>query len=139
MAGLIKREDIDRVRAAVRIDDVASQYVALRPGGVDSLKGLCPFHDEKTPSFHVRPNLGRWHCFGCGEGGDVFAFVQRAESIDFVEAVELLARRAGIELHYEGARERRPGEPSKRRLIDAHRVAVQFYRAQFDTPAAAPA
>ncbi|MDK6906212.1 toprim domain-containing protein, partial [Actinotignum sp. GS-2025e] len=63
----------------------------------------------------------------------------RAESIDFVEAVELLARRAGIELHYEGARERRPGEPSKRRLIDAHRVAVQFYRAQFDTPAAAPA
>ncbi|MDY5149972.1 MULTISPECIES: DNA primase [Actinotignum] len=139
MAGLIKREDIDRVRAAVRIDDVASQYVVLRPGGVDSLKGLCPFHDEKTPSFHVRPNLGRWHCFGCGEGGDVFAFVQRAESIDFVEAVELLARRAGIELHYEGARERRPGEPSKRRLIDAHRVAVQFYRAQFDTPAAAPA
>ncbi|MFE1523911.1 DNA primase [Schaalia turicensis] len=139
MAGLIKREDIDRVRAAVRIDDVASQYVALRPGGVDSLKGLCPFHDEKTPSFHVRPNLGRWHCFGCGEGGDVFAFVQRAESIDFVEAVELLARRAGIELHYEGARERKPGEPSKRRLIDAHRVAVQFYRAQFDTPAAAPA
>lgn len=139
MAGLIKREDIDRVRAAVRIDDVASQYVALRPGGVDSLKGLCPFHDEKTPSFHVRPNLGRWHCFGCGEGGDVFAFVQRAESIDFVEAVELLARRAGIELHYEGARERKPGEPSKRRLIDAHRVALQFYRAQFDTPAAAPA
>lgn len=139
MAGLIKREDIDRVRAAVRIDDVASQYVALRPGGVDSLKGLCPFHDEKTPSFHVRPNLGRWHCFGCGEGGDVFAFVQRAESIDFVEAVELLARRAGIELHYEGARERKPGEPSKRRLIDAHRVAVQFYRAQFDSPEAAPA
>ncbi len=71
MPGLIRREDIDEVRSRTRIEDVVSQYVSLRPAGADSHKGLCPFHDEKTPSFHVRPSVGRWHCFGCGEGGDV--------------------------------------------------------------------
>ncbi|WP_124039619.1 DNA primase [Neoactinobaculum massilliense] len=137
MAGLIKREDIERVRTEVPIADVVAEYVQLKPAGVDSLKGLCPFHDEKTPSFHVRPHVGRYHCFGCGEGGDVISFVEKIENITFVEAVEMLAQKAGIEIHYEQGtqREHRPGEPTKARLIDAHRVAVQFYRQQFDSPA----
>ncbi|MCF2705657.1 DNA primase [Arcanobacterium haemolyticum] len=137
MPGLIKREDIDEVRARVRIDDVVSGYVALRPAGVDSMKGLCPFHDEKTPSFHVRPSMGRWHCFGCGEGGDVFSFVEKVEHIPFAEAVEVLARKAGIELHYEDGpnTQRDSGGPKRARLIDAHRVAVEFYRAQLATEA----
>ena len=129
MPGLIRREDIDEVRSRTRIEDVVSQYVSLRPAGADSHKGLCPFHDEKTPSFHVRPSVGRWHCFGCGEGGDVISFVERIERIPFVEAVELLARKVGVDLRYEdsGRAERRPDGPARHRLVDAHRVALDFY------------
>ena len=137
MPGLIKREDIDELRSRARIEEIVSGYVSLRPAGVDSQKGLCPFHDEKTPSFHVRPSVGRWHCFGCGEGGDVISFVEKVEHISFVEAVELLARKAGMELHYEeerGGRRDQPSGPSRARLIDAHRVAVEFYEAQLHTP-----
>lgn len=132
MAGLIKREAIDEVRSRTRIEDVVSQYVQLRPDGVDSQKGLCPFHDEKTPSFHIRPHIGRWHCFGCGEGGDVISFVERIEHVSFVEAVEILARKAGVELVYEnnGRRDRGESGATRQRLIDAHRVAVEFYVAQ---------
>ena len=137
MAGLIRREDIDEVRARTRIEDVVAGYVSLRPGGVDSQQGLCPFHDEKTPSFHVRPSVGRWHCFGCGEGGDVFSFVEKIEHITFVEAVELLARKAGVELHYEGGTDRKgPAGPSRSRLIDAHRVALDFYEKALHSPQA---
>lgn len=139
MAGLIRREDIDEVRARTRIEEVVAGYVSLRPGGVDSQQGLCPFHDEKTPSFHVRPSVGRWHCFGCGEGGDVFSFVEKIEHITFVEAVELLARKAGIELHYEGgSKERGPAGPSRSRLIDAHRIAVDFYIKALHSPEGEP-
>ena len=137
MAGLIRREDIDEVRARTRIEDIVAGYVSLRPGGVDSQQGLCPFHDEKTPSFHVRPSVGRWHCFGCGEGGDVFSFVEKIEHITFVEAVELLARKAGVELHYEGGTDRKgPTGPSRSRLIDAHRVALDFYQKALHSPQA---
>ncbi|MBE6485044.1 MAG: DNA primase [Actinomycetaceae bacterium] len=138
MPGLIKREDIDEVRARTRIEEIVGQYVSLRTAGVDSQVGLCPFHDEKTPSFHVRPHVGRWHCFGCGEGGDVISFVEQIEHISFVEAVELLARKAGIELHYEDngrAQRRDQNGTTRQRLIDAHRVAVDFYVAQLHTPA----
>ena len=137
MPGLIKREDIDELRTRARIEEIVSGYVSLRPAGVDSQKGLCPFHDEKTPSFHVRPSVGRWHCFGCGEGGDVISFVEKVEHISFVEAVEVLARKVGMELHYEeerGGRRDQPSGPSRARLIDAHRVAVEFYQAQLHTP-----
>ena len=79
MAGLIKREDIDAVRERIRIEDVVGEHVTLKSGGAGSMKGLCPFHDERTPSFNVRPQLGLWHCFGCGEGGDVIAFVERID------------------------------------------------------------
>ncbi len=138
--GLIRKEDIAAVREAARIDEIVGEHVALRPAGVGSLKGLCPFHDERTPSFHVRPHLGMWHCFGCGEGGDVIAFVQKIDHLPFAEAVEFLAQRSGITLHYEeGGRQVRTEEPGRRqRLLDAHRVAEEFYRDQLSTPDAHP-
>ena len=129
MAGLILKEDIAAVRDASRIEEIVGERVALRPAGVDSLKGLCPFHDERTPSFHVRPSQGFWHCFGCGEGGDVISFVQKVDSLSFTEAVEALALKAGITLRRE--------EPGRRqRLLDAHRVAEEFYQAQLVSPEA---
>lgn len=137
MAGMIKREDIEAVRERARIDDVVCEHVTLRNAGVGSMKGLCPFHDEKTPSFHVRPHIGRWHCFGCNEGGDVISFIQRIHGIGFVEAVEHLADRVGIQLRYEegsGPRDEKPG--LRRRLIAAHEVAEAYYREQLRTPAA---
>jgi len=103
MAGRIPDRDIAAIRERTRIEDVVGDYVQLRRAGADSLKGLCPFHDEKSPSFHVRPNHGHFHCFGCGEGGDVYAFVQKIEHVSFVEAVELLADRVGYTVTYTGA------------------------------------
>lgn len=139
MAGRIRREDVEAVRERVRIEDVVGQHVALRPAGVGSLKGLCPFHDEKSPSFHVRPQVGRYHCFGCGEGGDVIAFVQKVDGLGFTEAVEYLAARVGLQVRYEEGGAPRPGdEPGRRRrLLDAHRVAEEFYREQLAGPSAA--
>lgn len=138
MAGLIKREDVDAVRSRSRIDEIVGEHVTLKPAGVGSLKGLCPFHDERSPSFHVRPHLGRWHCFGCSEGGDVISFIQKIDGLGFTEAVEYLAGRAGIELRYEdGDGPRRGMETGKRqRLLDAHRIAAQFYADQLVTPEA---
>lgn len=130
MAGMIKRSVIDEVRERTRIEDVVGDYVTLRTAGVGSMKGLCPFHDEKTPSFHVRPHVGRWHCFGCGEGGDAFSFIEGVEHVSFVEAVELLARKVGVAIEYEdeGKGQRSgPADVTRSRLIDAHRVAEEFY------------
>lgn len=124
---MIPREDIDKVRELIRIEDIVGDYVSLRNAGADSQKGLCPFHDEKTPSFHVRPHVGRWHCFGCGEGGDVFSFVEKIEHIPFIEAVQFLARKAGVELRDED-RPRENRGVTRARLVDAHTQAVEFYR-----------
>jgi len=139
VAGRIRREDVEAVRERVRIEEVVGQHVALKPAGVGSLKGLCPFHDEKSPSFHVRPQVGRYHCFGCGEGGDVIAFVQKIDGLGFSEAVEYLASTIGLTLRYEEGGPPRPGdEPGRRRrLLDAHKVAEEFYREQLATAAAA--
>jgi DNA primase len=131
----IRREDVDAVRERSRIDEVVGEHVTLRPAGVGSMKGLCPFHDERTPSFHVRPHVGLWHCFGCGEGGDVISFVQKIDHLSFAEAVERLAARLGIELRYEddGGRPtsgRRDTVGQRQRLIEAHRVAQQYYAEQ---------
>ena len=101
MAGLIKDEDVQLVRERARIDEVVEQYVTLRKAGADSSKGLCPFHDEKSPSFHVRPSLGYYHCFGCGASGDVFNFLREIEGLGFAEAVERLATKYGIQLRYD--------------------------------------
>lgn len=138
MPGLIRKEDIEAVREAVRIEEIVAEHVALRPAGVGSLKGLCPFHDERTPSFHVRPQVGMWHCFGCNEGGDVFSFVEKINHLSFTETVEFLAQRAGITLHYEeGGGHIRQEEPGKRqRLLDTHRVAEEFYADQLSSPQA---
>ena len=133
MAGLIKREDIDAVRERIRIEDVVGEHVTLKSGGSGSLKGLCPFHDERAPSFNVRPQLGLWHCFGCGEGGDVIAFVERIDHLSFTEAVEYLAGRAGVRLRYEesdGAVRHGVEPGTRRRLLEANRVAENWFRSQ---------
>ncbi|QPL06359.1 MULTISPECIES: DNA primase [Actinomyces] len=144
MAGLIKREDIEAVRERAKIEDVVGEHVTLKSAGVGSMKGLCPFHDERTPSFNVRPQLGLWHCFGCGEGGDVIAFVQKINHLGFTEAVEYLAGRVGVQLRYEegGGQVRRGVEPGTRqRLLEANRVAEEWFRTQLSpsNPAAAGA
>ncbi|MGC5166617.1 DNA primase [Luteimicrobium sp. DT211] len=141
MAGRIRREDVDAVRDRTRIEEIVGQHVTLRTAGVGSMKGLCPFHDERTPSFHVRPQVGRWHCFGCGEGGDVISFVQKVDGLGFTEAVEYLAGRVGIQLQYEdGGGPRTREEPGRRqRLLDANRQASAFYTEQLVSAGAATA
>ncbi len=132
MAGRIKAEDIATVKERTSIEDVVRDHVTLRPAGVGSLKGLCPFHDEKTPSFTVRPAVGSYHCFGCGEGGDVISFVQKVEHLTFTESIERLAAKLGLELRYEeggGPREGGTSLGKRSRLIEAHRVAQEFYAA----------
>ena len=132
MAGRIRAEDIATVKERTSIEDVVRDHVTLRPAGVGSLKGLCPFHDEKTPSFTVRPTVGGYHCFGCGEGGDVLSFVQKVEHLTFTESVERLAGKLGLELRYEEGGGPRDGGTSlgkRSRLIEAHRVAQEFYAA----------
>ena len=126
------------MRERVRIEDVVGEHVTLKSGGVGSLKGLCPFHDERTPSFHVRPQLGYWHCFGCGEGGDVITFIEKINHLGFAEAVEYLADRTGVQLRYEeGGAVRRGVEPGTRqRLMDANRLAEAWFREQLATPEA---
>ncbi len=139
MAGSIVRDDIDAVRERTRIEEIVGERVALKSGGVGSLKGLCPFHDEKTPSFHVRPGIGRWHCFGCGEGGDVISFLMKADGLPFAEAVEYLAGRAGITLRYEsGGKRSEATGGGRRRLVEANRVAAEFFVEALATPEAKP-
>jgi DNA primase len=138
MAGRIRDEDIAAIRERSPIDEVIGEYLQLRSAGGDSLKGLCPFHDEKTPSFNVTPARGLFYCFSCAEGGDVIRFVQKIDGLTFIEAVERLAGRAGIDLRYEQGGYVPGQEQSKRRrLLEAHRIAAEFYAAQLETPAAA--
>lgn len=141
MAGLIKREDIDEVRQRTDIKEVVDGYVTLKGAGLGTFKGLCPFHDERSPSFTVRPQVGRYHCFGCGEDGDVIAFVQKQDHSSFQEAVEKLAARIGYELRYEdgGTGPNREEVGRRQRLLDAHKIADEFFRAQLLTPGAAEA
>ncbi|MEU0876555.1 DNA primase [Nocardia brasiliensis] len=137
MAGRLPDRDIAAIRDRVRIEDIVGEYVALKRAGADSMKGLCPFHDEKSPSFHVRPNHGLFHCFGCGEGGDVFAFLQKMEHVGFVEAVEQLADRIGYQINYEGGGtsvQRDRGTRS--RLVAANAAAHEYYMAQLREPEA---
>ncbi|MDR2986765.1 MAG: DNA primase [Nocardiopsaceae bacterium] len=139
MPGRIRDEDIEAVRSRSPIAEVVGEYLQLRSAGGGSLKGLCPFHEEKTPSFNVTPARGLWYCFSCAEGGDVIAFVRKIDSLGFTEAVERLASRAGIELRYDQGGYV-PGQElsRRRRLIDAHRTAAEFYAEQFSMPRAAP-
>nr|WP_210768605.1 DNA primase [Arthrobacter sp. E3] len=136
---MIKREDIDEVRTRTDLKEIVDAYVTLKSAGIGSYKGLCPFHDERSPSFHVRPQMGYFHCFGCQESGDVISFIQKMDHISFSEAVEKLAGRLGYELHYEdgGTGPRREEIGRRQRLLDAHKIAGEFYRAQLLTPPAA--
>ncbi|RYU09421.1 DNA primase [Nocardioides iriomotensis] len=133
MAGLIRDEDIALVRERARIDEVVSDYVTLKNAGGGSMKGLCPFHDEKSPSFHVTPSRGFYHCFGCQAGGDVIKFLQEVDGLGFAEAVERLADRFGVQLRYQESTTG-SGSPAPRRdthlrprLIEAHKLAAAFY------------
>lgn len=116
------------MRDAVPIDAVVSEYLQLRNAGGGNLKGLCPFHDEKSPSFHVSPGKGLYHCFGCQEGGDTLDFVMKVDHLSFSEAVERLAAVAGITLRYEDGGYTPGRQQGERiRLIEAHKAAAQFY------------
>ena len=140
MAGRIRDEDIATVRERSPIDEVASEYLQLRSAGGGSLKGLCPFHDEKTPSFNITPARGLWYCFSCADGGDVIKFIEKIDNLSFPEAVERLAARAGIELRYEqGGRVPGQEQSQRRRLLEAHKAAADFYAERLHSPAAAAA
>ena len=135
MAGRIRDEDIALIRERSAIEEVVGEYLQLRGAGGGSLKGLCPFHDEKTPSFNVTPARGLWYCFSCSEGGDVIKFVQKIDNLGFTEAVERLAARAGIELRYEqGGHIPGREQSQRRRLIEAHRIAADYYAEQLSGP-----
>ncbi|MFI8874695.1 DNA primase [Streptomyces sp. NPDC055243] len=137
MAGRINDEDVKAVRDAVPIDAVVSDYLQLRNAGGGNLKGLCPFHDEKSPSFQVSPSKGLFHCFGCQEGGDTIAFVMKIDHLTFSETVERLAAQAGITLRYEEGGYNPSNQRGERiRLVEAHKIASQFYIDQLESPEA---
>ncbi len=134
MAGRISDASINAVRERVSIEDVVGSHVALRPAGAGRLRGLCPFHDEKTPSFNVNTSIGYFHCFGCGEGGDTIGFIQKVEGLTFPEAIERLARQLGITLTYEGGTSAVNRETGKRmRHLEANKAAAAFYVEQLRT------
>src|SRR5215218_8178724 len=110
--GRIRAADIALVRERAKVEDVIGEHLQLKRAG-SSLKGLCPFHDEKSPSFHVTPTRQLWNCFGCGEGGDVITFVQKIDHLSFSEAVELLAGKVGVQLQYEDDGGRPTGAPDR--------------------------
>ncbi|UCR89454.1 DNA primase [Mycetocola spongiae] len=140
MAGLIRQSDIDEVKSRTNIADIIGDYVTLKSAGVGSMKGLCPFHDERSPSFHVRPQLGFYHCFGCGESGDAISFLQKMDHVSFTDAVERLAQRCGVILQYEegGSGGPRTDHGVRARLLAANQAAGDFFRAQLGTPGADP-
>ncbi|MGB7962713.1 MAG: CHC2 zinc finger domain-containing protein, partial [Propionicimonas sp.] len=138
VAGLINEEDLATVRERSRIEEVVGSYLTLRNAGGGSLSGLCPFHDEKTPSFRVTPSRGFYHCFGCGEGGDVISFVQKITNVSFVEAVEYLADRIGLQLRYSEGDAHRPEPGLRLRIMEANREAADFFAERLTSPEALP-
>ena len=136
MAGRIKDEDVNYVRDHSPIDEVVGDYVQLKNAGGGQKKGLCPFHDEKTPSFHVTPSKGFYHCFGCQVGGDVIAFIMKLEHLTFMETVERLADRIGYTLRYESSGSSSGPVINRSRLVAANNAAAIFYQEQIQLPAA---
>ncbi|PDQ35548.1 MAG: DNA primase [Candidatus Lumbricidophila eiseniae] len=135
MAGRIRQSDVDEVKARTNIADVVGDHVSLKSAGIGALKGLCPFHDERSPSFNVRPQAGYYHCFGCGESGDAYTFLQRLEHLSFAEAVERLAARLGYELHYEEGQSV-PEQGNRARLLAANQAAAEFFVERLNAPEA---
>ena len=136
MAGRIRASDIDEVKSRTNLLDIVGEHVQLKSAGVGSYKGLCPFHDEKSPSFHVRPQVGYYHCFGCGESGDAYSFLQKIDHVTFTEAVERLAAKLGMQLHYEEGGPANDG-PNRARLYAANQAAAEYFQTQLTTPGAA--
>jgi DNA primase len=138
MAGRIRDEDVAQVRERTSIVDVVSEYVTLKPAGGGNVKGLCPFHDEKTPSFNVATAKGVYFCYGCGAGGDAITFLMTLEHMSFVEAVERLAAKAGVQLRYveAGPALVRPQAGQRQRLTAANAAAMDFYIEQLGSAGA---
>jgi len=135
MADRIRDEDVAAVREKSNIADVIGEHVQLRNAGGGNLKGLCPFHDEKSPSFSVSPTRGLFYCFGCGAGGDVIRFLERIEHLSFTEAVQRLAAQAGVELRMvDGGTSGSRNAGQRARLIEAHALAAAFYAEQLRSP-----
>ena len=130
---MIAREVIDDIVARNDVESVISSYVTLKRAG-STLKGLCPFHSERTPSFTVYPNTQSYFCFGCNAGGSVISFIERAENLDYVGAVEFLAARAGISIPQDG-KQTQPGEIPRRRVYDMNLAAAKFFRECLFDPA----
>jgi DNA primase len=139
VAGKIRDEDIALVRERTSIVDVISEHLTLKSAGGGNVKGLCPFHDEKTPSFTVSSARNVYFCHGCGAGGDAIRFIMDVDHLTFVESVERLAARAGIQLRYDessGPQQPRQNQGQKQRLVAAHVAAAEFYAGQLSTPGA---
>jgi DNA primase len=132
MAGRIREEDVTHVREQSHIEDVVGDFVQLKGAGGGQKKGLCPFHDEKSPSFHVTPSKGYFHCFGCGVGGDAITFLMKIEHLSFTETVERLALRIGYELHYETTGSNQAPSINRSRLVAANTAAAKFYSEQLN-------
>ena len=130
---MIAREIIDDIVARSDVESVISSYVTLKRAG-SNLQGLCPFHSERSPSFTVFPNTQSFYCFGCNAGGSVITFIQKAENLDYVGAVEFLAARAGVSIPQDG-KQARPGEVPRRRIFDMNLVAAKFFRECLFDPA----
>ncbi|WP_281901864.1 DNA primase [Phytohabitans aurantiacus] len=141
MAGRIRDEDIALVRERTAIADVISEHVTLKSAGGGNLKGLCPFHDEKTASFTVAPGRNVYFCHGCGAGGDAIKFLIDIDHLTFVESVERLAARAGIQLRYieAGPAPVRQQQGQRQRLVAAHAAALEYYTDMLGTAGARPA
>ena len=137
MAGRIRDEDVVLVRDKARIDEVVRDYVTLKSAGGGSLKGLCPFHDERSPSFSISPAKGAWYCFGCGEGGDVIGFLRKIDHLSFTEAVEKLAGRYAVTLRYtEGSAAPGRQAGNRSRLVEANKAAAAFFVERLASPEA---
>ena len=140
MSGRIKEEDVTYIRERAPIDEVVADYVQLKSAGGGQKKGLCPFHDEKSPSFHVTPSKGFFHCFGCQTSGDVISFVMKMDHLSFTETIERLADRIGYQLRYEEGNFTPAPAGNRSRLIAANALAAKFYQEQLNTsPTAAHA
>lgn len=138
MAKRIPQADIDEILSRVSIVDVVGDYVALKASGNGEYKGLCPFHGEKSPSFGVSATKNVWHCFGCGEGGTLFDFLNRIDSLSFVEALEKLASRVGFTIHYEEGGAPNPDVAIRARVLEANAAAATFFAEQLTTAEAEP-
>ncbi len=139
MAGRISQKDIEEIRQRTNIADVVGEYVQLKNAGGGEMKGRCPFHDEKSPSFTVSPSKGVYYCFGCQEKGNLFDFVAKIDSLSFRDVAEKLAARLGMTLTLEQGNSSDAAEYNQRaRVLEANKVAADFFRTQFDSAEAQP-